>query len=106
MAPPRAVPLPLMYLVRAWMTILAPYSIGFKSAGVGTVLSTIKGILAAFATEAIAFRSNTSNFGLPRDSTRIALVFSCIALVKFAVSAASTKVVVMPNLGKVTFNKL
>ena len=86
--------------------MFAPCSIGFSNAGVATVLSTIKGTLAAFANVEIPSISNTSNFGFPKDSTKNALVFSCTASLKFSGLEASTKVVVIPNLGKVTLNKL
>ncbi len=86
--------------------MFAPCLIGFNNAGVATVLSTIKGTLATFACSEIASKSRTSNFGFPRDSTKKALVFSWVASAKLLGSEASTKVVVIPNLGKVTFNKL
>src|SRR5690606_1166342 len=106
MAPPIAVPFPAMYLVREWITILAPCAMGFNNAGDATVLSTINGTLAVLASLEMAFRSNTSSFGLPKDSTKKALVFSCTALAKLAGSEGSTKVVVMPNRGKVTLKRL
>ena len=49
---------------------------GFKSAGVATVLSTINGTPAAFECSAIASISKTSNFGFPKDSTKNARVLS------------------------------
>ena len=70
------------------------------------MLSTINGTLASLACSEIASKSKTSNFGFPRDSTKNALVFSWVASAKLSGSEASTKVVVIPNLGKVTFNKL
>ena len=69
-------------------------------------MSTINGTLASLAYSEIASKSKTSNFGFPRDSTKNALVFSWVASAKLSGSEASTKVVVIPNLGKVTFNKL
>src|SRR5690606_42050747 len=101
-----AVLFPFIYLVSAWFTILAPYFMGFNRAGLGTVLSTIKGILAAFASLPMASRSSTSNCGFPKDSTQMALVFSFMAFLKLAGSSASTKVVVIPTRGRVTLNKL
>ena len=65
-----------MYLVKEWTTIFAPYLMGFNKLGVATVLSTINGILLSFAILAIASISNTSNLGFPKDSIKIALVFS------------------------------
>ena len=79
---------------------------GFNKAGVATVLSTIKGTLAFLAKPEIAFKSSTSNFGFPRDSAKNARVLSCTAASKFAGSLGSTKVVVIPNRGSVTLNKL
>ncbi|MNO01369.1 hypothetical protein D3C81_2214910 [compost metagenome] len=69
-------------------------------------MSTINGTLNDLASAEIAFKSSTSNFGFPRDSTKKALVFSFAALVKFSGFEGSTNVVVIPNLGKVTFNRL
>ena len=86
--------------------MLAPCFIGFNKAGVATVLSTINGTLAAFACLEISSKSKTSSLGLPKDSTKNALVFSWTALEKLSGLDASTNVVVIPNLGKVTFNKL
>ena len=73
--PPSAVPFPLMYLVKEWITILAPCSIGFKSAGVATVLSTMNGTFDFFAYSEIPFKSKTSSFGLPNESAKNTLVF-------------------------------
>ena len=47
--PPIEVPFPVINLVREWITIFAPCSIGFKRAGVAIVLSTTKGTFAFFA---------------------------------------------------------
>ena len=69
-------------------------------------MSTIKGTSAFFECAEIASKSNTSNFGFPKDSAKNALVFSCTAASKLSGFDASTNVVVMPNLGKVTLNKL
>ena len=106
MAPPREFPCPPIYFVNEWITIFAPCFIGFNNAGVATVLSTIKGTLADFACTEIASKSKTSNFGFPKDSTKNALVFSCVASAKLSGFDASTNVVVIPNLGNVTLNKL
>ena len=86
--------------------MLAPCSMGFKSAGVATVLSTIKGILCFLATSEIAFKSSTSNFGLPSDSAKTKRVFSCIAASKLDTSFGSTKVVVIPKRGSMDFSIL
>ena len=88
------------------MTMLAPNWIGFNKYGDGTVLSTIKGTLKALAAAEIFFKSSTSNFGFPKVSAKNTLVFSLAAAVKFSGFDGSTKVVVIPNRGKVTFNKL
>ena len=105
-APPSAVPFPLIYLVKEWITILAPCSIGFNKAGDATVLSTINGTFDALAWFDISFKSKTSSFGFPRDSAKKTLVFSWTASAKFCGLEGSTKVVVIPSLGRVTFNKL
>ena len=73
--PPKEVPFPVRYLVREWITILAPCSMGLSKAGVATVLSTIKGIFSSLATFDIAFKSITSSFGFPKDSAKMARVF-------------------------------
>ena len=86
--------------------MFAPCSIGFNKAGVATVLSTIKGTFAFFEKDAIAFKSNTSNFGFPNDSTKNARVFSRTAASKFEGLLGSTKVVVIPKRGRVTLSKL
>ena len=67
-----------------------------------TVLSTIKGTLEAFALFDISDKSKTSSFGLPKDSAKNALVFSCTASAKFSGFEGSTNVVVIPSLGNVT----
>lgn len=54
----------------------------------------------------MAFKSKTSNFGFPNDSAKKTFVFSVAALVKFTASDGSTKVVVIPSLGKVTLKRL
>ncbi len=86
--------------------MFAPCLIGFNNTGVATVLSTIKGTSAALECSAIASKSKTSSLGFPKDSTKNALVLSCTASLKLSGFEASTNVVVMPNLGKVTLNKL
>ncbi|MNE99577.1 hypothetical protein D3C80_1982810 [compost metagenome] len=60
----------------------------------------------ALASAEIAFKSSTSNFGFPRDSTKKARVFSLAALVKFSGFEGSTKVVVIPKRGSVTLRRL
>ncbi|MNE62096.1 hypothetical protein D3C80_1573580 [compost metagenome] len=70
------------------------------------MLSTMKGTFNALASAEMASKSKMSNFGFPRDSAKNTLVFSVAALVKLTGSAGSTNVVVIPNLGKVTLNKL
>ena len=57
-----------MYLVKEWITIFAPCSIGFNNAGLATVLSTMKGTLDCFAYLDISFKSKTSSLGFPKDS--------------------------------------
>src|SRR5690606_1153860 len=74
--------------------------------GEATVLSTISGILFSCATLATDSISMISNLGLPKLSIKIALVFSVMAFRKLSVSFGSTNVVVMPNLGRVTLNRL
>ena len=88
------------------MTMSAPCFMGFNNTGVATVLSTINGTPAAFECLEMASKSNTSNLGFPKDSTKKALVLFFIAFLKLSGLSASTNVVVMPNRGKVTFNKL
>lgn len=68
-----------MYFVKECITIFAPCSIGFNNAGVATVLSTINGTFRDFACFEMIFKSSTSNFGFPKDSTKNTLVFSLIS---------------------------
>ena len=58
---------------------IAAYSIGRTRYGVANVLSTTNGILCACAICASLSISTTSEFGFPRVSTWIALVFSWMA---------------------------
>ena len=104
--PPIDVPFPVRYLVKEWITMLAPCSIGFNKAGEATVLSTTKGTLASFAASEIDLRSITSNLGLPKDSAKNRRVLGSIALVNSSGLSGSTKVVVMPNRGNVFAKRL
>ena len=66
----------------------------------------MRGSFDSFAIFEIDSISRTSNLGLPILSIYTTLVFLLIAFEKFSVSSGSTKVVVIPYLGKVTLSKL
>ena len=104
--PPMEVPFPVRYLVKEWITILAPCSIGFNKAGEATVLSTTKGTFAFLAAAEMAFKSRTSNLGFHKDSAKNKRVFGATAFVNSSGLSGSTKVVVIPKRGKVLANKL
>ena len=61
----------------------------------------IIGTFAFFASSAIAFKSNTSNFGFPKDSAKNKRVLDFTALANSFGSSGSIKVVVIPKRGNV-----
>ena len=79
MAPPVVVPWPPTNLVSECTTTSAPCWIGFSISGVATVLSTMSGTPAAWATAATASRSTTLPAGLPIVSQNTAQVSSSIS---------------------------
>src|SRR3984885_6109171 len=76
MAPPRVVTWPPTNLVSEWTTTSAPCSRGLSISGVATVLSTMRGTPAAWATAATASRSTMLPAGLPMVSQKTARVLS------------------------------
>ena len=84
----------------------APKSNKLHKYGVLKVPSTIKGMFASFAILEISGISIISIPGFPISSPQIHFVLGCIAFLKPSVSLGFTKVVSMPNLFKVSLNKL
>ena len=80
----------------------APRASGLQRKGLGTVLSITSGTPCAWATSATAAMSSTVRLGLPRLSANTARVSGRIAAAKASGFFASTKVVVMPNLARLT----
>jgi hypothetical protein len=72
------------------------------SSGLGTVLSMMSGTPCAWATSATAAMSSTTMLGLPRLSAYTARVLGRMAAAKASGWVASTKVVSMPNLARLT----
>ena len=68
------------------------------------MLSTINGIFSFFAVFDTSEISITSSLGFPIVSAYITLVLSFTAFAKLLGSSGSTNVVVIPYLGRVTFN--
>ena len=100
--PPKVVPWPARYLVAECTTMSAPSASGLHSSGLGTVLSMMSGTPCAWATSATAAMSSTTMLGLPKLSAYTARVLGRMAAAKASGWVASTKVVSMPNLARLT----
>ena len=100
--PPSVVPWPAMYLVAECTTMSAPSASGLHRKGEGTVLSTTSGTPCAWATSATARMSSSVRLGLPRLSANTARVLGFIAAANASALVASTKLVWMPNLARLT----
>ena len=84
----------------------APKAIGLHRNGDGTVLSITSGTPCACATAATAAMSSTCRLGLPRLSANTARVVGRMAAANASIEVASTNVVSMPSLARLTASML
>jgi hypothetical protein len=86
-----------MNLVRLCITMLAPCSMGRRTAGEAIEASTISSMWRRLSSPAMAGRSTRRSSGFEIASTNTARVFSRSAATIPGASVASTKSVVMPS---------
>ena len=99
-APPVVVPWPPTNLVNECTTTSAPWAKGLSISGVATVLSTMSGTPAAWATAATASRSTMLPAGFPMDSQKTARVFSSMSGAIDSARSSTAKRASMPRVGR------
>jgi hypothetical protein len=97
--PPSELPWPPMYLVIEWTTMSTPYSMGFRSTGVGTVESAMTGTPRPWAMVVMASISGMLPAGLPMVSMKTAAVRSSMRRSRAAALSSSAKCTSMPRPG-------